>query len=66
MSEVAFVDLPQDDFPFTIKGINADTKETIWELRVEGPGVLHIPGKPNGVREVDIRLEYPDGQIVER
>lgn len=63
--DVAFYDLPEDSFPFSIKFFRKDTDELLLTQVCTGPGALVIPplGKQLGV-EVYVTVEYPDGQIV--
>lgn len=61
--EIPFYDLPQTAYPFTIIGVNADTEEELWRQEVTGAGLVAVPPKPAGVREVNIRIIWGDGTI---
>lgn len=55
-------DLPAKDFPFTIEFVNA-AGETVWKQRVEGPGVLEIPGQGTLHEKVNVRITWPQGDV---
>lgn len=71
MADVSFVDLPADDFPFTIEFFRTDTGEVVHTILVEGPGSVLVPaltkqygGVKMGARVVDkygksSQSEYP-------
>lgn len=66
MGQLQFADLPATSFPFIVEGIDGDTQETLWQTTVNGPGVLSVPGKPEGVREVKVRITFHDGIVIEK
>ena len=66
MGNISFIDIPENSFPFTVYGKNADTGEIIWTREVTGPGALEVPARPKDVRDVSIRIEFPDGMVLER
>ena len=65
--ETAFVDLAQSSFPFHVELLDAKTRTVVWETTVEGPGAMYVPGKSetNNGKPVDVRLTFPDGDVVE-
>lgn len=63
---VAFRDLPEKAFPFYVVGYDADTGEPLHWNYVTGPGVLHVPGKPEGVREVNVFMRFADGTEIDQ
>lgn len=62
----SYHDLPATAFPFTVQLVRADTQQVVWETRVSGPGVIHVPGMAAelGV-PVMARLVLPDGHVIE-
>ena len=61
---VAFVDLPQSYFPFTIEYLDPDTDEVKYTATVDGPGAMDVPSsKSLGLREVKVRVTYADGHV---
>jgi hypothetical protein len=61
---VAFKDLPAAAFPFTIELLNADTREVVWTVTVDGPGVITVPGRDvTGPGRKIARITYPDGTV---
>lgn len=40
---IAFHDLPEDSFPFTIVFVAERTGETVHTIRVTGPGAIAVP-----------------------
>lgn len=62
----AFHDLPSESYPFTLELIRQD--ETVWEVRVDSPGAVHVPGQHEipGVGPVSCRVTYHSlGEVVE-
>lgn len=62
-SPTAFIDIPVTEFPFTVEGYDSDTGDTVWTQEVSGPGSMKIPGKPEDVREIQVRVTFPDGSV---
>lgn len=63
--DVAFSELSEDSFPFTIKFFRKDNDELVLTEVVTRPGAIVIPplAKQLGVA-VYITVSYPDGHIV--
>lgn len=58
----AFADLPSEAFPFTLKYYDVDTKEVYLTQTVDGPGALHVPPKPDHVREAGVTMTLATGE----
>lgn len=66
MTNYAFVDLSPDSFPFTVTATDADTGEVLWTQTIAEIGVVTVPGKPEGVRGVRIRIEFANGEVLDQ
>lgn len=53
----AFVDIPDNEFPFALEYVGADD-ETIWYVMVTEPGAIKVPPM-SGV--VKVRVWHKDG-----
>lgn len=59
---VKFFDMPRDLYPFYIELIDESNGEVFWDLNVDAPGSMTIPGKNTHHREaVTVRITYGDG-----
>lgn len=67
MPPTVFRDLPAARFPFTVRLLDAATRELRWETEVPGPGALHIPSRNdiNGGQPLIAQILWPDGEIGE-
>jgi hypothetical protein len=70
MSELppyAFVDLKAESFPFHVELIDPESKAVVWETWVQKAGAMWVPGRKetNAGRPVNVRLTFPDGEVVE-
>lgn len=54
----AFRDLAQEDYPFTVRALNAGGVE-VWSATVEGPGALEVPPLVQEHGPVSIELTFP-------
>lgn len=62
---MAFRNLPADAFPFTMEAYDCDTLKVLYSYRVEGPGVMKIPPKPENVARVGIRMAFANGETID-
>lgn len=61
-----FRDLPADAFPFTMEILDADTREVVWAVTVDGPGAIRVPGlDETGPGRKIARITWADGSVVE-
>jgi hypothetical protein len=58
---VKFHDLPKNMFPMVYTIIDVDTSETLFEITIEGPSVIKIPGFYPKVCKV--KVKFGDGEI---
>lgn len=56
-----FVDLPNRIFPFTIKIYSEQTDELLFEQKIDGPGVLDIPGFAPQGHTCRVEVTYANG-----
>jgi hypothetical protein len=59
--DVAFHDLPREAFPFTLEIFDEITGELIWQVRVDGPSAVPIPGKEPEDNPRLVAITEPDG-----
>ena len=55
--------VPPDQFPFTLRLLDADTREPVWSATVLGPGTIPVPaGRDIAAGRVLIaQTQWPDG-----
>lgn len=68
MSEqsVAFHDLPQSKFPFTVNAYAEDSEideNPLWTRTAEGPSTMLIPGVLETGQRVRLVIHYADGTV---
>lgn len=65
--DVAFADVPAEDFPMRIEFYRTDTKEVIRSIQIDGPGALQVPGLggPDKGFWVGVRVTTATGEISE-
>lgn len=60
---VAFHNLPESAFPFTVEFFNAG-KEVVHTIVVDGPGGFVVPGLAQEHGHCTVKITYADGMIV--
>jgi hypothetical protein len=63
---VMFRDLPAEAFPFIIELLDEGTREVVWSVTVDGPGMIAVPGRDvTGPGRKIARVTYADGTVEE-
>lgn len=60
----AFIDLPEEIFPFTVRIFDNQTDEMLQETVVDGPGAFPIAGYPD--RHVRVEIYDKNDILLER
>jgi hypothetical protein len=61
---VAFRDLPARAYPFVVEYFTT-TGAVVHTERVEGPGVMKVPGLSGLFGPIGVRVTYASGEVVE-
>lgn len=62
----AFRDLPASAFPLVLELLDAGTREVVWAVTVDGPGVVRVPGRDKtGPGRKIARITFADGTAEE-
>jgi hypothetical protein len=65
--KISFSDFPADCFPFTIELLDAGTREVVWSAKIDGPGMIRVPGSAElGPGPRIARIRFADGTVVEQ
>lgn len=60
----AFHTLPKHKFPVIMRAYpeqSTEDTDVVWEVRLHGPGAIHIPGFQETGQRVRIVISYGDG-----
>lgn len=64
--DVAFLELADDCFPFTVEAFPANQKhdtDPLYALTVEGPGVINVPPLKFQGRPVRVVIRFANGRV---